>query len=76
MMIIMIVGLINIEVALKVDGFPIVYSPVRYPFFGVNSSVSGVGQSGAFPVINRAGHGANDIGKGSYPRRICTRQFG
>ncbi len=38
-----IAGLINIETTLQVDGFPISYAPVRYPFNGVNSSVSGVG---------------------------------
>ncbi len=37
-------GLINIETTLRVDeGFPITYSPVRYPFFGVASTVCGVG---------------------------------
>jgi ribokinase len=36
-------GLINIETTLKVDGFPVTYEPARYPFFGVNSTVSGVG---------------------------------
>lgn len=36
-------GLINIETTLKVDGFPVTYAPVRFPFFGVNSTVSGVG---------------------------------
>ncbi len=36
-------GLINIEVTLRVDGFPLDYAPVRYPFGGVSSSVSGVG---------------------------------
>jgi acarbose 7IV-phosphotransferase len=36
-------GLINLEVTLRVDGFPILYAPVRYPFRGVRSSVSGVG---------------------------------
>jgi sugar/nucleoside kinase (ribokinase family) len=40
---ILVSGLINIEVTLGVDAFPVAYSPVRYPFFGVNSSVSGVG---------------------------------
>lgn len=40
---ILVSGLINIETTLRVEGFPIVYSPVRYPFFGVNSTVSGVG---------------------------------
>lgn len=36
-------GLINLETTAKVDGFPIPYFPVRYPFFGVRSTVSGVG---------------------------------
>jgi ribokinase len=36
-------GLINIETTLQVDAFPIEYTPVRYPFFGVRSTVSGVG---------------------------------
>lgn len=40
---ILVSGLINIETTARVDGFPIEYTPVRYPFFGVNSTVSGVG---------------------------------
>jgi len=36
-------GLVNIETTLRVDGFPIEYRPVLYPFGGVSSSVSGVG---------------------------------
>jgi ribokinase len=36
-------GLVNIETTLRVDGFPINYTPVRYPFWGVDSTVSGVG---------------------------------
>ena len=40
---ILVCGLINIETTLKVDNFPIEYSPVEYNFFGVNSSISGVG---------------------------------
>ncbi|MEQ8674119.1 MAG: carbohydrate kinase family protein [Aggregatilineales bacterium] len=40
---ILVSGLINIETTLKVDGFPYTYAPVRYPFFGVNTTVSGVG---------------------------------
>jgi ribokinase len=39
----LISGLINIETTVRVDGFPIPYFPVRYPFFGVRSTVSGVG---------------------------------
>ncbi len=40
---ILVSGLINIETTLRVEGFPIPYNPVNYPFFGVNSRVSGVG---------------------------------
>lgn len=40
---ILVSGLINIETTVAIDGFPIVYEPVRYPFFGVRSTVSGVG---------------------------------
>ena len=40
---ILVSGLINIETTLKVDGFPLPYYPVCYPFHGVNSTVSGVG---------------------------------
>ncbi len=40
---ILVSGLINIETTLRVEGFPIQYNPVNYPFFGVNSRVSGVG---------------------------------
>lgn len=40
---ILVSGLINIETTLQVDRFPIDYFPVRFPFFGINSSVSGVG---------------------------------
>lgn len=40
---ILVAGLINIETTVRVDGFPIPYAPVHYPFFGVDSSVSGVG---------------------------------
>jgi acarbose 7IV-phosphotransferase len=40
---ILVSGLINIETTLQVDGFPIHYTPVNYPFFGINSTVSGVG---------------------------------
>lgn len=40
---IVISGLINIETTVQVEGFPIGYTPVRYPFFGVRSTVAGVG---------------------------------
>ena len=40
---ILLSGLINIETTLRVDSFPLTYEPVRFPFFGINSTVSGVG---------------------------------
>ncbi len=40
---VLVAGLTNIETTLRVDGFPVAYAPVRYPFFGVDASVSGVG---------------------------------
>ncbi len=36
-------GLLNIETTIKVRKFPIEYYPIDYPFFGIDSSVSGVG---------------------------------
>ena len=40
---ILISGLINLETTLRVDSFPVEYEPVRYPFWGVRSTISGVG---------------------------------
>ena len=40
---ILVSGLVNIETSLDVNSFPISYSPIEYPFFGVKSIVSGVG---------------------------------
>ena len=51
-------GLINIETTLRVEGFPIGYSPVRYPFFGINSTVSGVGYNVA-KALTRLGDAVN-----------------
>lgn len=40
---ILVSGLINLETTLRVEQFPLTYEPVRFPFFGVNSTISGVG---------------------------------
>lgn len=48
-------GLINLETTLQVESFPIHYAPVRYPFHGVASTVSGVGYN-----IARALHTLGD----------------
>ncbi|MFN7986783.1 MAG: carbohydrate kinase family protein [Thermoanaerobaculia bacterium] len=40
---VLVSGLVNLETTVRIDGFPIPYFPVRYPFFGVATAVSGVG---------------------------------
>jgi ribokinase len=50
-----VAGLVNVETTLKIDGFPVEYAPVRYPFFGVGSSVSGVGYNVA-KALTTLGH--------------------
>lgn len=40
---IVVAGLINVETTVKIDSFPIEYSPIHFPFFGVQSQASGVG---------------------------------
>lgn len=54
---ILVAGLINIETTLQIEGFPFDYTPVRYPFFGINSTVSGVGYNVA-KALNTLG---NDV---------------
>ena len=39
---ILVLGLINTETTIKIKQFPIEYFPIDYPFFGVNTRVSGV----------------------------------
>ena len=40
---ILVSGLVNMESSVSIDSFPINYSAIEYPFFGVSSCVSGVG---------------------------------
>ena len=40
---IIVAGLINIETTVKIESFPIDYTPVRFAFHGVRSTISGVG---------------------------------
>ena len=40
---VLVAGLCNVETSLRIEGFPLRYSPVHYPFHGVRSAVSGVG---------------------------------
>ncbi|MDE6201123.1 MAG: carbohydrate kinase family protein [Clostridiales bacterium] len=36
-------GLVNVETNLRIRSFPVAYYPIDYPFFGIDSSISGVG---------------------------------
>ncbi len=40
---ILVSGLVNVETTVKVRQFPIEYDPIDYPFFGIDTAVSGVG---------------------------------
>lgn len=40
---ILVSGLVNTETTVRVRKFPIDYYPIDYPFFGINTAVSGVG---------------------------------
>lgn len=42
---ILVSGLINIETTVQIPSFPLEYTPICYPFFGINSAVSGVGMN-------------------------------
>ena len=57
-------GLINLETTLLVEGFPVPYYPVRYPFNGVKSTVSGVGfnVARALTALGRPVHFASLVG--------------
>lgn len=48
---VLVSGLINIETTLQVEGFPLHYNPVQFPFFGIKSSVSGVGYNVAKALV-------------------------
>jgi len=40
---ILVSGHIGIEITAKIDKFPIKYTPIEYEFYGVNTTVAGVG---------------------------------
>lgn len=52
---VLVSGLINIETTLRIETFPLAYNPVNYPFFGVASTVSGVGYNVA-KALTALGH--------------------
>ncbi len=42
-MTILVAGVTNVETTLQIERFPLEWNSVNYPFFGINSTVSGVG---------------------------------
>lgn len=52
---VLVAGHINVETTLAIDGFPLNYFPVTYPFFGVRSTISGVGYNIA-KALRTLGH--------------------
>lgn len=66
-------GLINIETYLRIRSFPVTYYPVDYPFFGIKSTVSGVGYNigAAARTLGDDVDFASLIGKDAEAKRIC-----
>jgi sugar/nucleoside kinase (ribokinase family) len=52
---ILVAGLVNVETTLRVDDFPLPYTPVHYAFDRIHSSVSGVGFNVAL-ALRTLGH--------------------
>ena len=52
---ILVAGLLNVETTLRIDEFPLEYRPQHFPFFGIRSTVSGVGYN-----VSRALTGLGD----------------
>ncbi len=72
---ILVSGLLNIETTVSVKGFPINYYPIDYPFFGINSNISGVGFNIA-KALTTLGDDVNlfsFLGKDDEAERILSR---
>ena len=65
-------GLINIETYLRIRSFPVTYYPVDYPFFGIKSTVSGVGYNigSAARTLGDEVRFASIVGKDAESKRI------
>jgi len=62
---ILVMGLTNIETTLAVEQFPIEYQPVRFPFNGIESHVSGVGVNNVLAL--------NALGQQTVYTRVTSR---
>jgi acarbose 7IV-phosphotransferase len=50
-----VAGLVNVETTLRIEQFPVEYQPQNFPFFGIRSTVSGVGYNVA-RALTTLGH--------------------
>ena len=69
---VLIAGLVNVETTLQVRQFPIEYYPIDYPFFGVDTAVSGVGYNiaAALNTLGDVVHLASLVGEDFQSRYI------
>lgn len=72
---ILVSGLLNIETTAAVRGFPINYYPIDYPFFGVDSNVSGVGYNiaKALTILSDEVRLVSYLGKDAEGERILAQ---
>lgn len=72
---IIVSGLINVETTLKVRKFPIDYYPIDYPFFGIQSEVSGVAYNvgKALSALGDTVQIASFIGNDEEGKRILSK---
>lgn len=74
---ILVSGLLNIETTVPVKGFPIEYYPIDYPFFGINTDVSGVGYNiaKALKTLGDEVELISFLGNDAEAARILSRLF-
>ena len=72
---ILVSGLLNVETTAAVRGFPIRYYPIDYPFFGIDSDVSGVGYNlaRALSTLGDEVTLVSFVGRDAEARRILDR---
>lgn len=71
----MVSGLVNIETTLKIQGFPIHYYPIDYPFYGIHSDVAGVAYNltRAFSTLGDTVELVSFLGRDDEGERILKR---
>jgi ribokinase len=74
MSVILISGLITVETTVRVAEFPLAFNPVNYPFFGVDTTVSGVGYNvaKALGILGNRVRFQSIIGQDLMGELVCT----